>query len=859
MRFSQIKIFNLLGLRSLRQRYLATTLAISLSLILASYYGWNHVEMVSQQQLQHVEHRSLAEDALADLISQTNTIETSLQRFITLPDDKNKDQIERSFELFDSSLARLRDNEWLKSDLALNDLLVSLQDDKVRLFREIHSLVAIRLDETRWFPAMNIMQEKMLNHNVQFNAAIELLLQEYSSDLHESKNEELYKLLNEVRYSWLMMISEFRLYISNSFGVFSNNPAEGMKNRKINIGLYMNRISELLSTLEGLGRVGSIDELSVRSVADMRLSLDEWSAGYKEVEKSLSGDFWRQDIVLLNSKVEPILSRIQQRLSSLKFELGVASAKNITDLTSLAKDLSDFVIVLVIMFTAIGAVGYFVFHYSILQPIHNFSLALKSEASDEHVEPSKFMVSHAAEFKNLVSAFKDMREQVKTRQSHLDHMAHHDALTQLPNRTLLRDRLELAIARSRRDEKMIALMFLDLDRFKHINDSLGHDIGDELLIQVAQRLLDCTRSTDTVSRIGGDEFAVVLEGVTHADQAANMARKILGIFETPFHARNNELHSSTSIGIALGPTDHNDVESLIKDADIAMYHAKELGRNNFKFYSAEMAAEVAEHMVLENQLRHALEDDGFFLVYQPIVDLNRGEIVGTEALLRWKHPEKGVLKPDQFLSILEDSGLIRPITQWVLYEASKQYNKYRTAGYPDVRMSVNLSAVLLKGDSILDVIINVIEQTRIDPNGLIMEITEDTLLEDLQGSEKALTTLRDMGIRIALDDFGTGQSSLSHLRLDAIDIVKIDREFIRDIPGDRNDSDLVDAVIAMAHRLRMKVVAEGVENQEQLDFLRWRKCDAVQGYYYSKPCSGDDILSLLSSGSGVIHQDKSSS
>lgn len=845
------KMSNWFGLSSLRKRYLWTSIVISFSLALASYLGWAYVEKVSRLQLQHVEHRSGADDALADLISQTHTIETSLQRFITFPDDQHRGRMERSFELFDSSLSRLRDNEWLRSDPVLNDLLFSLHDDKVKLSHEVQALVAVRLDETLWFPAMAIMQEKMLDHNVQFIAALDFMIMEVSAEPQTKKKIEIVKLLNDLRYSWVIMISEFRLFISNSFGVFSSNPAEGMKNRKINVGLYQDKINGLLSMLEGFGRAGRIDELGVRSISDMRNSFNEWNVGYEQVGESLSGDYWRSDLVLLRENIEPVLNRIQQRLSNIKFELGVASAKNITDLTTLARDLSDFVIMLVIIISVIGLIGYFVFHKTILQPIHNFVLALKSEASGEHVDPARFMVSHAEEFKNLVSAFQDMKDQVQARQSHLDHMAHHDALTQLPNRTLLRDRLELAIARSRRDEKMIALLFLDLDRFKKINDSLGHDVGDELLIQVSKRLVDCTRNTDTVSRIGGDEFAVVLEGLTHADQAATMARKILATFDFPFTAGNHELHSSTSIGIALGPNDDNDVESLIKDADIAMYHAKELGRNNFKFYSAEMAAEVAEHMVLENQLRHALDDEGFFLLYQPILDLKSGAIVGTEALLRWQHPEKGVLGPDQFLPILEESGLIRPITQWVLYEASRQYNEFRKAGFPEVRMSVNLSAVLLKSDSILDMIINVIEQTRIDPNGLIMEITEHTLLEDLQGSEKALNTLKDMGIRIALDDFGTGQSSLSHLRLDAIDIVKIDREFVRDIPGDQNDSNLVDAVIAMAHRLHMKVVAEGVETREQLDFLRWHKCDAIQGHYYSKPCSGADVLALLELGADV--------
>lgn len=843
-----IKTFNWFGFNSLRQRYLAITVLISFALIITSYLGWIYVENVSQKQLHHIEHRSSAEDALADLINQIHSIEINLQRYINVPGKKNKTLLKRSFQLYDTAYLRLVENPLLEEDIALRDLLTSMQMDKAKLLNEVDILIDVRQDETKWLPAMQIMQESMLKSNLQFTSALDLLLKDYRDSLASRSRIETYSLLNDLRYSWLMMVSEFRLLISNRFGVFSSDADAGVASRNENVRLYLERSSELLTQFEKRLNDSRRDEINIVSLKDMREAHQRWGLGYNKVINLLAGDHWRQDMSLLENNIEPLLDRMKQRASNFKFELGVASAKNTTELTSVARSLSDFVIIIAIVFTCIGIAGYFVFHHSILKPIQHFVEALKLEAHDKHVEPNQFLVSQASEFRNLASAFQDMREQVRIRQSHLDHMAHHDSLTQLPNRTLLRDRLEQAIARSRRDNAMVALMFLDLDRFKHINDSVGHDVGDELLILVAQRLIGCIRSTDTVSRLGGDEFAVVLEGVTHADQVANMARKILAAFELPFRVTNHELHTSTSIGIALGPNDGKDVDALIKDADIAMYHAKDLGRNNFKFYSSEMAAEVAEHMVIENQLRSAMEEDRLFLLYQPVVDIMSGEIVSTEALLRWQHPDKGIIGPEYFLPILEDSGLIRPVTQWVLYEASRQYNEFRHAGFGDVRMAVNLSAVLLKGDSILDMVINTVEQTRVDPNGLIMEITEDTLLEDLQGSEKALGTLKEMGIRIALDDFGTGQSSLSHIRLKTIDTVKIDRAFIKDIPENQSDADLVDAVIAMAHRLRKNVIAEGVETAEQLEFLRWRKCDSVQGYYYSEPATGQEIMSILKSG-----------
>jgi diguanylate cyclase (GGDEF)-like protein len=570
-----------------------------------------------------------------------------------------------------------------------------------------------------------------------------------------------------------------------------------------------------------------------------------WNEAYTEVTATFQQDGWRNDLLILHKDVEPLLDKIEQRASSLQLELDVASAKDITHLTDVAKSLSDSVVFIAIGLSIIGGIGYIFFHRVILVPIASIARALKNEAFTQRTDKFDLQLSDAKEIRDLSNAFDEMREQIRTRQSHLDYLAHHDSLTDLPNRSLLRDRLSQAIIRARRDGKMVGLMFLDLDRFKQINDTLGHDVGDQLLRVVAGRITSCVRATDTVARLGGDEFGIVVESISHADQIAVMAGKLLNTFATPIHINSHELHTTTSIGIALGPNDDTEVDSLIKDADLAMYHAKDSGRNNFKFYSGEMAAQVEHHMVLESQLRQAMDKNEFVLHYQPIVSLHSGQIISTEALLRWQHPQRGLLSPAEFLPVLEDSGLIRPLTQWVVTQASHQYLRHNEAGFHQTRMAVNLSGLLLRNDAILEIVLTAIEATRIDPTGLLVEFTEDTLLEALQDSKKALAALHNMGIRIALDDFGTGQSSLSHLRNNPIDIVKIDRDFIHDIPGNKQDCELVDAIIAMAHKLHISVVAEGVETREQLEFLRWHKCDAIQGYYFSVPVDGDTLLEIL--------------
>ena len=842
MKFSPVSFLEWYATISLKQRYLNATLLFSLIVISVAFYGWRYVDQVSHRQLVHIEDRADASGAMQDAIDQIHAIETAFQVFVNKPDKKNEQSISHLLRLFGSSIERLRSNKWIKQDSSLTGLVISLGKDKIKLADASIKLINVRKDGVRWIPAMYIVQTRMLEHNVLFVTELDFNIAEVSEALDTKNKIRVYKLLNELRHSWDMMIGEFRLMLSIKFGAFTDDQELGINSRKENVAIYMDRIDGLLVDLGAMGRRDLVDDFSV---VEMRRLFYIWSDTYNSVLTSLSSENWRNDTVVFHNEVQPVLNQIHQRASSLQLELSVATAKNITNLSTLARDLSNFVIILAISIALASMLGYFIFQRSIIRPIHQFGLALQSEAIGKYRTTNKYMISKAEEFRDLMKAFDDMREQVRTRQSHLDHMAHHDSLTLLPNRVLLRDRLGLAISRSQRNNTDVGLMFLDLDQFKQINDSLGHGVGDQLLKQVATRLQECTRDTDTVSRLGGDEFAILIEGVTDVDQMSKMARKILKAFSIPFTIGNHELHSTTSIGIAMGPSDDITVDALIKDADIAMYHAKDLGRGNYKFYSGEMAAYVAEHMVMENQLRHALEENEFFLVFQPVVDMKTNQIVSTEALLRWNHPHKGVLEPGKFLSIVEETGLIRPITQWVLTQASHQYNEYKKAGFENVRMAVNLSGSILKNNSVLDVVINAVAQTQIDPNSLIIEITEDTLLEDMQGAEKSLAILKEMGMHIALDDFGTGQSSLSHLRMGSIDIVKIDRSFIRDIPGEKNDMNLVDAIIAMSHKLQMKVVAEGVETQEQIDFLRWHKCDAIQGYYFSKPVVGSEIIKLL--------------
>jgi diguanylate cyclase (GGDEF)-like protein/PAS domain S-box-containing protein len=430
----------------------------------------------------------------------------------------------------------------------------------------------------------------------------------------------------------------------------------------------------------------------------------------------------------------------------------------------------------------------------------------------------------------------------------ITHSAEHDFLTGLPNRMLLNDRISQAIASGRRRSKHVAVLFLDLDVFKHINDSLGHPIGDKLLQSIAKRLVSCVRATDTVSRQGGDEFVVLLPDLEQPEDAAVMAARMLRDVAEPHSVELHELHVTTSIGVSVFPDDGTNAETLIKNADTAMYQAKENGRQSFQFFKPAMNARAVARQSIEENLRRALERGEFALHYQPKVNLKTGAITGAEALIRWTHPNKGLIPPAQFIPIAEDCGLILPIGRWVLRQASKQAQSWIDAGLNPTAMAVNVSAIEFRDEDFLKGLFTILEESRLNPQALELELTESVLMKRVATTAVVLETLRKRGVQVAIDDFGTGYSSLSYLRKLPIDTLKIDQSFVRQISSGDGDAAIVTAVISMAQSLKLRVVAEGVETLEELEFLRAHLCEEAQGYYFGRPVSAPEFAKLLKSG-----------
>ena len=488
---------------------------------------------------------------------------------------------------------------------------------------------------------------------------------------------------------------------------------------------------------------------------------------------------------------------------------------------------------------------------SIIQPLRSgwqdmvaFEVAHRRKDGSLYPAEVRLQLSRTENPPVFVAIIQDITAR-KHAEARLVYLANYDTLTDLPNRVLLSQRLNKAIDEAEHNKRLIGVLFIDLDRFKIINDTLGHDSGDELLKIVARRLSEAVRPGDTVARYGGDEFVVVLANVSHVDDVTRVVNKILGRLSPAITIGGRELFVTPSIGITLFPFDDATSDELLRNADAAMFDAKDQGGNCFRFYTAEMNARAERRLTLETGLRHALERGEFLLHYQPQVDIASGEIIGAEALIRWQHPEWGLVSPAEFIPLAEETGLILPIGEWVLTEACTQARHWHEAGYTELRIAVNLSGRQLSQKNLVDIVAATLTRCEVARGMLELEITESLLMQDLEQIAVTLEALAALGVTVSMDDFGTGYSSLSYLKRLPIDVLKIDQSFVHDITSDPDDAAIVQAIIAMAHSLGIKVMAEGVETAEQLAFLRQYRCDGMQGYYFSRPVPQEQFIKLL--------------
>lgn len=500
-------------------------------------------------------------------------------------------------------------------------------------------------------------------------------------------------------------------------------------------------------------------------------------------------------------------------------------------------------LMIVLAVTVAGAIALFVVKQIVRETRTRMIAERKVRELNAELEERVLLRTGELEMANLHLAAEV--EERKSAEKQVQFLAYYDPLTGLPNRTLLRDRMTIALASARRRDEKVAVLFLDLDNFKNINDSLGHTVGDFLLKDVANRLKRWTREQDTVARLGGDEFVVVLSAIREVADVRVVAERIVNDLAKPFLVQGNPLTASCSLGVSLFPDHGTDADALIKHADVAMYSAKENGRNNFQLFTPEMRDQVQEKSTLESSLRQALENKELFLVYQPQVNFSTGDIVGAEALLRWRHPEFGLVGPDRFIPIAENSGLIIPIGEWVLRTACVQARLWQNEGLPALTIAVNVSPVQFRQKAFPQLVKRILSETGLPPQYLDLEITEGLIISSPEVVQSAFKELREMGVKLSIDDFGTGYSNLSYLRHFRVHKLKIDRSFVRDLVSDPDDASITSTIISMARSLDLRVIAEGVENEEQMSFLRAHRCDEYQGFYFSKPIPASDFSDCL--------------
>lgn len=814
-------------LPSYRTRYFQIVLALAIAFAVVAILAQRYVATISRSHAAEAEFREQGIVLLNDAFAQLYRSRQDLHDYLLSPTEPSvRAKLDAALQLLNSALARLLEHAANSPTGDVAAISRSLREDGRTLGDRIRELIEIRRDPALWLPASSIIEDQLQTANTMFTGDLDALLAALGSPSDPVSVQRMI-ILYRLQKAWLRMVDELRLIIANRFGAHSVDPIAGMQARSRNVETYMTEVEALLTELRSGVLNPDGDPVFAAEIDVLAAHFAEYRKDYAALIAELSGPGWRHDLEFLRNRVDPQLRVMQRRLEILRLELQAQSIRQVETLTGISTRLGNVLFAALGLMLLIGMSGYFSLDRLILRPIRTLAKSLKAHSTTGHSSsPPPPMVS---ETRDLLNAFADMQAKVEERERELDHLAHHDALTGLPNRSLFRRRLAEAITVSQRHQMPVGVLFMDLDRFKQVNDSYGHAAGDAILVEIAKRLRKVFRQEDVIARLGGDEFAILLENLHQRDEMTNLAEKALSIIQRPYEFAGRMFYSGASIGIAVAPDDGTDPDLLIQQADAAMYAAKQDEGSSYRFVSAQLTADAAAQHALENELREAIRRQQLELHYQPVLATGDGHLHCYEALLRWPHQEQGMLQPAAFMDALADAGLCSTISDWALDEIQSK----RPSG--DAAVSINLSARLLHDEAFADRLFERIDVGRLVPERLILEITEDTLETDLRAAARVLHELKRRGVRIALDDFGTGQASLGHLRRFPFDYLKIDQSFVAGISIAPNDEKLIQAIIRLAHALGIEVVAEGVETEAQRAFLDREGCDYVQGYLIGRP------------------------
>lgn len=697
----------------------------------------------------------------------------------------------------------------------------------------IETIIATRLNALTQYPSMALAQENMQPLNQDFYTAVTLALDETDAqDAHRPKSDAFMTLLR-ARHLWTQMISNFRIYLANRMGSFREDT---LKTQEQDVTALHTQLVVEIDHLKELQRQHQLGIQTEDSIATLQQVSEQWLDNFHRVLLLHPSDAWRADAKQLKESVEPLFADIWNGLITIDAAIEAGSDSDVATLT-VATDTQEniFWSVTALCVLFIGG-AYVALDRAVLTPLSRVSRALNAEANGETLEP--LARSGVSETQDLLHAFDSMRVQVHTRRSELEYQTLHDRLTGLPNRAMLENMLSNNIAAAQASTQPFALLMIDLDRFKEVNDTLGHSIGDKLLQAIAQRLSAMPQHEDSAARFGGDEFCMVISNTTQ-QAACEVAGLVIKMLDRMIEIDHHQLLVGASVGIALYPQDGDDVQTLMQHADVAMYEAKK-NRTGHAFYNAVSNQHSVRQLSLVGELRDAIENGSLELHYQPKFAIATSQFVGVEALLRWTHPTHGRISPDQIIPMAEQTGLIRPLTRWVLDTALRQCAAWRQNGM-DISVAVNLSANCILDHHLMDWINQWFTRNDLPPSRLVLEVTESAMMADPVKSIEVLTQFADKGIGISVDDYGTGFSSLAYLKRLPIREIKIDRSFVMDMFTDESDAVIVRSTIDLAHNLGMQVVAEGVESQDILNLLAMLGCDYAQGYHISRPVCAADL------------------
>lgn len=816
-------------LPSLRSRYLTlASLIIFLLLIGASLANW-YINEVSRDNASALAVSKKVTSTVSTLRDSLSRINLSVNTMLIRPEASQITIIDENLSHLFIILNRLRATPEIEV-VALKNNIEILHRNIISLDEKIRFLIKQRNDPEWVYPILPYISKKLLIPNRNFLVAAEQAINEYLHD--DIPADETYHQLQNIRYLWQSKIMNFRAVMVRFAGLnnISRTPQE------IKIGELHEQIESILARLKNKQQKNQLEFQTEESLNMMINASSTWNQHWEEVQKIRTSTYWRGDIAYLRQQITPLQKSTNSIMRDLEATVQTWSNSQTVKLSDAAKRISTELWILVVLAIIFVVAVYIMIEKLVLRPTASIARSLTEDSQEEFFNLED---TSSQEIFQLTSSFNNMRKQIHQRQMALEHQALHDSLTGLPNRSLLNDRLTQAINIMHRNDDQLAVLLLDLDRFKEVNDTLGHHVGDQLLQLVSNRLENTIRNSDTVARLGGDEFAVIAPS-TSAGEASKFAKKIISALNDVFTIDHQNIYVGASLGISIYPHNGTDIHTLLRHADIAMYIAKENNRD-IVIYESSYDKNTPDNLSLAGDLHHAISsNDELQIYYQPQINLLSREINQVEALLRWQHPLKDFISPEEIIQLAEQTGMIKDLSYWVLDTSMHDYMQHlhkRSMG-----LSINLSAWNLQDPDLVGTIHDLLTRHQMPAEKLTLEITETAMMNDPVRARMVLNQLHDMNIILSIDDYGTGFSSLSYLKLLPVQELKIDKSFILDMLDDENDSIIVKSTIELAHNLGFKVVAEGVENNETLLQLRTQKCDFIQGYYLSKPM---DIYQLI--------------